>query len=67
MLISIFFRYGQKYVSEDIRKYLKKVKNAQEAHEAIRPTSIRRPPCNDSRCVFVDLSHFSQLQLLTIS
>ncbi|AQK83773.1 DNA topoisomerase type IA core [Zea mays] len=37
-------RYGQKYVSEDIRKYLKKVKNAQEAHEAIRPTSIRRPP-----------------------
>ncbi|PWZ18162.1 DNA topoisomerase 1 [Zea mays] len=37
-------RYGQKYVSEDIRKYLKKVKNAQEAHEAIRPTSIRRSP-----------------------
>ncbi|VAH16670.1 unnamed protein product [Triticum turgidum subsp. durum] len=32
------------YASEDIRKYLKKVKNAQEAHEAIRPTSIRRLP-----------------------
>ncbi|CAL4925098.1 unnamed protein product [Urochloa decumbens] len=37
-------RYGQEYASEDIRKYLKKVKNAQEAHEAIRPTSIRRLP-----------------------
>lgn len=37
-------RYGQEYASEDTRKYLKKVKNAQEAHEAIRPTSIRRLP-----------------------
>ncbi|KAK1605754.1 hypothetical protein QYE76_029427 [Lolium multiflorum] len=37
-------RYGEQYASEDIRKYLKKVKNAQEAHEAIRPTSIRRLP-----------------------
>nr|CAB3470307.1 unnamed protein product [Digitaria exilis] len=44
LLISIFLRYGQEYASEDIRKYLKKVKNAQEAHEAIRPTSIRRLP-----------------------
>ncbi|KAL6865303.1 hypothetical protein ACP4OV_016454 [Aristida adscensionis] len=37
-------RYGQEYASEDIRKYQKKVKNAQEAHEAIRPTNIRRLP-----------------------
>ncbi|TVU11639.1 hypothetical protein EJB05_45236 [Eragrostis curvula] len=37
-------RYGQEYASENIRKYSKKVKNAQEAHEAIRPTSIRRLP-----------------------
>ncbi|TKW20969.1 hypothetical protein SEVIR_4G193000v4 [Setaria viridis] len=37
-------RYGQEYASENIRKYLKKVKNAQEAHESIRPTSIRRLP-----------------------
>nr|CAB3467797.1 unnamed protein product [Digitaria exilis] len=41
---SSFILYGQEYASEDIRKYLKKVKNAQEAHEAIRPTSIRRLP-----------------------
>uniref|UniRef100_A0A0D9WP92 Topo IA-type catalytic domain-containing protein n=1 Tax=Leersia perrieri TaxID=77586 RepID=A0A0D9WP92_9ORYZ len=37
-------RYGEEYASEGIRKYSKKVKNAQEAHEAIRPTSIRRLP-----------------------
>ncbi|KAF2926293.1 uncharacterized protein [Oryza sativa Japonica Group] len=37
-------RYGEEYASEGIRKYFKKVKNAQEAHEAIRPTSIRRLP-----------------------
>uniref|UniRef100_A0A0E0CKE8 DNA topoisomerase n=1 Tax=Oryza meridionalis TaxID=40149 RepID=A0A0E0CKE8_9ORYZ len=37
-------RYGEEYASEGIRKYFKKVKNAQESHEAIRPTSIRRLP-----------------------
>ncbi|KAK9118667.1 hypothetical protein Scep_016760 [Stephania cephalantha] len=37
-------RYGQKFAAEKNRKYFKKVKNAQEAHEAIRPTSIRRLP-----------------------
>jgi len=47
LLIRIFFRYGEEYAAKDIRKYLKKVKNAQEAHEAIRPTSIRRLPCNE--------------------
>ncbi|GLT62945.1 hypothetical protein SLA2020_355460 [Shorea laevis] len=37
-------RYGQQYASGSVRKYFKKVKNAQEAHEAIRPTDIRRLP-----------------------
>ncbi|XP_042484478.1 DNA topoisomerase 1 isoform X1 [Macadamia integrifolia] len=37
-------RYGLDFASERPRKYFKKVKNAQEAHEAIRPTSIRRLP-----------------------
>uniref|UniRef100_A0A0E0JZS3 DNA topoisomerase n=1 Tax=Oryza punctata TaxID=4537 RepID=A0A0E0JZS3_ORYPU len=37
-------RYGEEYASEGIRKYFKKMKNAQETHEAIRPTSIRRLP-----------------------
>ncbi|MBT7236464.1 MAG: type I DNA topoisomerase [Gammaproteobacteria bacterium] len=34
----------KKYQSNEIRKYSKKVKNAQEAHEAIRPTSISNTP-----------------------
>ncbi|KAJ0030718.1 hypothetical protein Pint_12667 [Pistacia integerrima] len=37
-------RYGSDYASENPRKYFKKVKNAQEAHEAIRPTDMRRLP-----------------------
>ncbi|KAJ4792850.1 DNA topoisomerase 1 [Rhynchospora pubera] len=37
-------RYGDEYASLGVRKYSKKVKNAQEAHEAIRPTNIRRLP-----------------------
>ncbi|KAJ4707637.1 DNA topoisomerase [Melia azedarach] len=40
----IFERYGSEYAPESPRKYFKKVKNAQEAHEAIRPTDIRRLP-----------------------
>ncbi|XP_026402469.1 uncharacterized protein LOC113298041 [Papaver somniferum] len=37
-------RYGRDFASESGRTYFKKVKNAQEAHEAIRPTNIRRFP-----------------------
>ncbi|CAI9090687.1 OLC1v1025509C1 [Oldenlandia corymbosa var. corymbosa] len=37
-------RYGQTFAPKAARKYFKKVKNAQEAHEAIRPTDIRRLP-----------------------
>ncbi|CAN6915555.1 unnamed protein product [Brassica oleracea] len=37
-------RYGESFTSDGPRKYFKKVKNAQEAHEAIRPTNIRRLP-----------------------
>ncbi|KAL5785793.1 hypothetical protein ACOSQ2_008185 [Xanthoceras sorbifolium] len=37
-------RYGVDHASDSPRKYFKKVKNAQEAHEAIRPTDIRRLP-----------------------
>ncbi|XP_059662989.1 uncharacterized protein LOC132308787 isoform X2 [Cornus florida] len=40
----IIERYGQSFASETPRKYFKKVKNAQEAHEAIRPTDIRSLP-----------------------
>ncbi len=37
-------RYGQEYVPAEPRYYKTKAKNAQEAHEAIRPTSLARNP-----------------------
>ncbi len=37
-------RYGKEYLPPAPRRFVKKVKGAQEAHEAIRPTSVRREP-----------------------
>ena len=37
-------RYGARYVPEKHRVYKTKAANAQEAHEAIRPTDIKRSP-----------------------
>ena len=37
-------RYGPENVPEAAREFKTKAKNAQEAHEAIRPTSVARPP-----------------------
>jgi DNA topoisomerase-1 len=37
-------RYGPAYRPDESRVYKTKSKNAQEAHEAIRPTSIKRTP-----------------------
>jgi DNA topoisomerase-1 len=36
--------YGRQYLSSSPRRYTSKVKNAQEAHEAIRPSTPLRPP-----------------------
>jgi DNA topoisomerase-1 len=36
--------FGEKYLPSSPRIYASKAKNAQEAHEAIRPTSIKRTP-----------------------
>ncbi len=36
--------FGDKYVPEQPRRYVTKAKNAQEAHEAIRPTDAYRKP-----------------------
>lgn len=40
----IIERYGKNHCPEAARPYKTKSKNAQEAHEAIRPTSIKRTP-----------------------
>ncbi len=37
-------RYGQQYLPREARVFTKKVAGAQEAHEAIRPTSTMRDP-----------------------
>ena len=37
-------RYGETYVPEAPRRYRTRAKNAQEAHEAIRPTDLSRAP-----------------------
>ena len=41
---SIAHEFGEKYVPEKPRYYSTKAKNAQEAHEAIRPTDFSRTP-----------------------
>ena len=42
-------RHGKDYIPQTPRVYKSKVANAQEAHEAIRPTSISRDPENMSQ------------------
>ncbi|OGT45536.1 MAG: DNA topoisomerase I [Gammaproteobacteria bacterium RIFCSPHIGHO2_12_FULL_41_20] len=37
-------RYGKDQLPDEVRLYKTKAKNAQEAHEAIRPTSVQRTP-----------------------
>ncbi|MFL1674004.1 type I DNA topoisomerase [Paenibacillus dendritiformis] len=37
-------QFGAEYVPETPRQYVKKAANAQDAHEAIRPTSVLRSP-----------------------
>jgi DNA topoisomerase-1 len=41
--------YGNRYVPPSPREYETKAKNAQEAHEAIRPTDFNKPPEKVSR------------------
>lgn len=42
-------RYGERYVPDQPRQFKTRTKNAQEAHEAIRPTDVRRAPQDVAR------------------
>jgi DNA topoisomerase-1 len=44
-------KYGEKYLPDSPRLYKSKAKNAQEAHEAIRPTDLSRTPDQVARYV----------------
>jgi len=47
-------RYGEKYLPESPRVYKTKAKNAQEAHEAVRPTDPMRRPADVAGVLDVD-------------
>ena len=54
-------RYGDRYVPETPRVYSSKAKNAQEAHEAIRPTSFERAPDDVVRHLDADQAKLYEL------
>ncbi|HEY3792680.1 MAG TPA: type I DNA topoisomerase, partial [Bradyrhizobium sp.] len=53
--------YGNAYVPEAPRQYQAKAKNAQEAHEAIRPTDLSRRPAEMRRKLDADQSKLYEL------
>ena len=54
--------YGKDYLPPSPRIYKNKVKNAQEAHEAIRPTNINRTP--EKVAAFLDKDHLRLYELV---
>ncbi len=54
--------YGKEYCPTDVRVYKNKSKNAQEAHEAIRPTDILRTP--DQVKGYLDADHLKLYTLI---
>src|SRR5579864_4091714 len=53
--------YGNAYVPESPRQYQAKAKNAQEAHEAIRPTDLSRRPADMRRRLDPDQAKLYEL------
>ena len=53
--------YGERYLPQDARIYSSKAKNAQEAHEAIRPTDLFRTPDQVRKYVDADQARLYQL------
>ncbi|MGQ8871752.1 type I DNA topoisomerase [Paenibacillus sp. TSA_86.1] len=58
----IIGKYGETFAPENPRNYSKKASNAQDAHEAIRPTSILRDP--DSIKSFMSRDQFRLYKLV---
>ncbi len=54
-------KYGARYVPQTARVYTSKAKNAQEAHEAVRPTSFARTPEDVARYLDADASRLYEL------
>ena len=54
-------RYGDRYVTPSPRQYETKAKNAQEAHEAIRPTDFSKDPDAVSRYLEADAAKLYKL------
>src|SRR5215831_7285572 len=53
--------YGDRYVPSAPRRYETKAKNAQEAHEAIRPTDLSRRPQDTKRHLDADQAKLYEL------
>jgi DNA topoisomerase I len=53
--------YGDRYVPDAPRRYQTKAKNAQEAHEAVRPTDVARRPRDVARHVDADQARLYEL------
>ena len=53
--------FGDKYVPDSPRVYTSKAKNAQEAHEAIRPTDLSRRPKDVARFLDPDQARLYEL------
>jgi DNA topoisomerase I len=53
--------YGDRYVPQAPRRYQSKAKNAQEAHEAVRPTDLGRLPREVARYVDADQARLYEL------
>ncbi len=53
--------FGEKYLPASPRQYKTKAKNAQEAHEAIRPTDLNRKPNDVSKYLDKDLFRLYEL------
>jgi DNA topoisomerase-1 len=58
---TIAAEYGQRYVAPVVREYKTKAKNAQEAHEGIRPTDVSRKPSDVAKYLEADQARLYDL------